>query len=80
MLILNVNNLAVRVIDQSCGIGLNFNVILDREGVKQKGDRRGGGGVTVCISQTSDFGPLTSVLFNGTGITCPLDKLTFRAK
>ena len=38
---LNVNILDVRVIDQSCGIGLVFS---DREGMKQKKDRGGGGG------------------------------------
>lgn len=45
LLILNVSVLPVGVIDQSCVIGLNFSVILDREvgGVKQKGDRGGGG-------------------------------------
>ena len=37
---LNVNILDVRVIDQSCGIGLVFS---DREGMKQKKDRGGGG-------------------------------------
>ena len=42
LLVLNVNILAVRVVDQSCGIGLVFSVILDREGVKQKKDRGGG--------------------------------------
>ena len=44
LLVLNVNFLAVRVMDQSCGIGLVFSVILDREGVKQKKARGGGGG------------------------------------
>ena len=39
LLVLNVNILAVRVIDQSCGIGLVFSVILNKEGVKQKKDR-----------------------------------------
>ena len=41
LLVLNVNILDVRVIDQSCGIGLVYSVILDREGVKQKKDRGG---------------------------------------
>ena len=44
LLALSVNILAVRVIDQSGGIGLVFSVILDREGVKQKKGRGGGGG------------------------------------
>ena len=43
LLVFNVNILAVRVINQSCGIGLVFSVILDREGVKQKKDRGEGG-------------------------------------
>ena len=44
LLVLNVNILAARAIDQSCGIGLVFSVIHDREGVKQKRDRGGEGG------------------------------------
>ena len=28
--------------ESSCGIGLVFSVILDREGIKQKKDKRGG--------------------------------------
>lgn len=48
LLIVNVSTLAVRVIDQSCWIGLHFSVILDRRvgGGGQKGDREGlfGGG------------------------------------
>ena len=43
LLVLNVNILAVRVIYQSCGIGLVFSVILDSEEMKQKKDRGGGG-------------------------------------
>ena len=46
LLVFIANILAVRVINQSCGTGLVFSVILDREGVKQKKDRvkEGGGG------------------------------------
>ena len=55
LLVLNVNIPAIRVIDQSCGFGLIFSVILDGEGVKQKKDRGGGQLFQIFLPKWGDY-------------------------